>query len=66
MRPIENNGSFAEMRKNAFFEVVVPNGAVGVDKEDVATAKAPPRPNGDMQEYRGYEKEQENDCPDEE
>jgi hypothetical protein len=49
------------MRKYAFFDVVVPDWAVGVDKEDVAAAKAPPNPNGDMQAHSGYEEEQECD-----
>ena len=33
-------------------DVVVPDGTVGIHKQDVAPANAPPRPDGDMQADR--------------
>ena len=49
LRPIENNGALPEMRKNVFVNILAPDGAVGINEENVAPAQAPPCPNGDVQ-----------------
>jgi hypothetical protein len=41
-RPIQDDGTLTKVRHNMLFDVVVPDGAIGIHEQDVPTAKTPP------------------------
>lgn len=59
LRPVKDHSALAEMRQNVLLNIVVPDWAVRIHEENIATAKTPKRPDGNMQTDRGHEQENE-------
>jgi hypothetical protein len=52
LRPVEDDGTVAQIREDILLNVVAPDRTVGVDKENVAPPQAPPCPHHDMHACR--------------
>ena len=61
LRPIEHDGSVTNGRKQSLLDVIVPNGAIRVDKQNVATSHTPECPDEDVQTNTGDEVKGERD-----
>ena len=53
LRPIKHNGALAKMRQHLLLNVVMPNRAIRIDKQNIAPAQTPPDPNAQVKANGG-------------